>query len=163
MHEDQKPATRIHPDFFFGLVLLIIGGALLWHTTNDRYDFDSLFDDVSTVYFPRMILILWVALSATLIVNGLRGRGSEEDRARLMAVGLPRLFVVLAVIIASALVLWLTGLLIGGPILMVAVGVALGYRRWVILVPVSIVLPITFWFALGKIARISLPSGILWD
>ena len=163
MDEDQKTVTRIHPDFYYGLALLLSVGALLWHTASDRYDFDPLFDDVSTVYFPRMILILWVALSAILLVNGLRGRGSEEDRARLMAVGLPRLFVVLAVIIASALVLWLTGLLIGGPILMVAVGVALGYRRWVILVPVSIVLPITFWFALGKIARISLPSGILWD
>lgn len=163
MYEDQERTARIHPDFYYGLVLLIIGGALLWHTTSDRYDFDPLFDDVSTVYFPRIILILWAGLSGILIVNGLRGRGSADDQARLMAVDIPRLLLVLVVIIASALVLWMIGLLIGGPILMVAVGLALGYRRWVFLVPLSILLPIATWFALGKISEISLPSGILWD
>jgi small-conductance mechanosensitive channel len=163
MREDQKTAARIHPDFYYGLVLMIIGGGLLWHTTSDRYVFDSLFDDVSTVFFPRIVLILWIGLSATLIVNGLRGRGSEEDRARLMAVGIPRLFLVLAVIVASAVILWAMGLLVGGGISMIAVGLALGYRRLVILVPVSISLPIITWYALGKIAKISLPSGVLWD
>ena len=163
MRDDRKSATRIHPDFYFGLVLLLIGGALLWHTTSDRYDYDPLFDDVSTVYFPRIILVLWVVLSAVLIARGLLGRGSEEDRLRLMSVGLPQLLMVLGVIIASAVVLWSVGLLIGGPVLMVAVGVALGYRRWLYLVPLSVALPIAIWFTLGKIAEISLPSGILWD
>ncbi len=163
MKEDQDINRRIHPDFYYGLVLLIIGGGLLVHTGSDRYDFDLLFGDVSTVFFPRIILILWIALSAILIVNGLRRRGSRQDHQRVMAVGLPGLFTVLAMIIASALAVWLTGLLLGGAVSMIAVGVALGYRRWVILIPVSVALPVVVYFALGHVAKISLPSGILWN
>ena len=163
MQEDQDFSKRIHPDFYYGLVLLIIGGGLLLHTGSDRYDFDLLFGDVSTVFFPRIILILWIALSAILIVNGLRRRGSQQDHQRVMAVGLTGLFSVLAMIVASALAVWLSGLLIGGAVSMVAVGVALGYRRWVILIPVSVVFPVVVYFALGHVAKISLPSGILWN
>ncbi|MBL6927938.1 MAG: tripartite tricarboxylate transporter TctB family protein [Rhodospirillales bacterium] len=163
MRDEETFKGRIHPDFYFGLVLLIIGTGLLLHTFNDRYDFDLLFGDVSTVFFPRIILVFWVGLSAILIFNGLRGRGATEDRTRLLSVGIPRLAMVFAVIVATVIVLWLVGLLVGGPILMIATGVALGYRRWVLLVPVSLTLPVAIWFALGHVARISLPSGILWD
>ena len=163
MQEDRNIERRIHPDFYYGLVLLLIGGGLLLHTGSDRYDFDLLFGDVSTVFFPRIILILWILLSAVLIANGLRRRGSRQDHERVMAVGLPGLFSVLAMIIASALAVWLTGLLLGGALSIVAVGVALGYRRWVILIPAGVVLPVVIHFALGHVARISLPSGILWN
>ena len=163
MKDDQNINGQIHPDFYYGLVLLIVGAGLLLHTGSDRYDFDLLFGDVSTVFFPRIILILWIALSAILIVNGLRRRGSQQDRQRVMAVGLPGSFSVLAMIIASALAVWLTGLLLGGAVSMIAVGVALGYRRWVILIPVSVALPVVVYFALGHVAKISLPSGILWN
>lgn len=162
MGENRTLETRIHPDFYYGLVLLIVGCGLLWHTFSDRYDFDLLFGDVSTVFFPRVILILWVGLSAILIVKGYRGSGSAEDRARVISVGIPRLLLVLAAIVASAVVLWMTGLLVGGPLSMIAIGLALGYRRLVFLVPVSIALPVIIWFALGEIAKISLPSGVLW-
>lgn len=163
MHQEGTHKGRIHPDFYYGLVLLIIGGGLLFHTSNDRYDFELLFGDVSTVFFPRVILIMWMGLSGILIVSGLRGLGSAEDRDRLVSVGMPRLLWTLAVIVASALVLWLVGLLAGGAILMIAVGIALGYHRWAILIPVSLALPVATWFALGHVARISLPSGILWN
>lgn len=162
MHEEETHTRRIHPDFFYGLVLLIIGGGLFLHTNSDRYDFELLFGDVSTVFFPRIILIMWMGLSGILIVNGLRGLGSAEDRDRLFSVGIPRLISTLGVIVVSAVVVWLIGLLIGGAILMIAVGIALGYRRFAILVPVSILLPVALWFALGHVARISLPSGLLW-
>lgn len=163
MKEDQKIDKRIHPDFYYGLVLLIIGGGLLLHTGSDRYDFDLLFGDVSTVFFPRIILILWILLSAILIANGLRRRGPQQGHQGVMAVGLTGLFSVLAMIIASALAVWLTGLLLGGAASMIAVGAAFGYRRWVILIPVSVVLPVIVYFALGHVAKISLPSGVLWN
>ena len=102
-------------------------------------------------------------LSCILIANGLRGRGSPEDHARLKAVDIGRFLLVLIVIIFSVVVLWLTGLLIGGPLMMIAVGLALGYRRLALLVPVSVAMPLIIWFALGKVARISLPMGILWS
>ena len=163
MKEDQDINKRIHPDFYYGLVLLIIGGGLFLHTGSDRYDFDLLFGDVSTVFFPRIILVLWILLSAILIANGLRRRGSEQDHQRVMAVKLTGLFSVLAVIIASALAVWLAGLLLGGAVSMIALGAALGYRRWSVLVPVSVVFPVIVHFALGHVAKISLPSGVLWN
>ena len=163
MRDDETFEGRVHPDFYYGLVLLIVGGGLLVHTLHDRYDFDLLYGDVSTVFFPRIILIMWIGLSSVLMANGLRGRGASEDHKRLLAVGIPRLALVFVVVVASAIFLWLVGLLIGGPVLMIAVGIALGYRRLAILIPVSVVLPIVTWLALGRVARISLPSGILWD
>ena len=144
------------------MAFLIIGAALLWHTRSDRYDFDLLFGDVSTVFFPRIILILWIGLSAILIARGLRGRGSAEDRSRVASAGLSRLLLVLAAIVASAILLWLAGLLVGGAISMIAVGLALGYRRWLALILTSVALPLIIHFALGQVARISLPTGVLW-
>lgn len=79
------------------------------------------------------------------------------------SIELPGLFLALVVIIASAVMLWLTGLLVGGTFTMVVVGLALGYRRWALLLPISVVLPVVVWFALGRVAKISLPSGILWN
>ena len=163
MKEGRNINSRIHPDFHYGLVLLIIGCGLLLHTGSDRYDFDLLFGDVSTVFFPRIILILWILLSGILIVSGLRRRGSQQDLQRVIDVRLTGLLSVLAVIIASAMAVWLTGLLLGGAVSMVAVGAALGYRRWVILIPVSVALPVIVHFALGHVAKISLPSGVLWN
>ena len=82
MGEDNQFGKRLHPDFYYGLVLLVVGVGLLWHTAHDRYDFDLLFGDVSTVFFPRIILILWIGLATVLIVNGMRGLGSQEDLGR---------------------------------------------------------------------------------
>lgn len=163
MKNKETIGKQLHPDFYYGVALLIIGGGLLLHTFNQRYDFDLLFGDVSTVFFPRIVLILWMLLSCILIANGLRGRGNPEDHARLKAVDIGRFLLVLIVIIISVVVLWLTGLLIGGPLMMIAVGLALGYRRLALLVPVSVAMPLIIWFALGKVARISLPMGILWS
>ena len=159
----MSPRSGFHPDFFYGLVLLAIGGGLFLHTFSDRYDFDLLFGDVSTIFFPRIVLILWMGLSAILIVNGARGRGDTADRKRLAAIALPRLTIVLGVTIATAVFLWAAGLLIGGPVLMISIGIALGYRRWIALVPFSIALPVAVWIALSKVAKIALPAGVLWD
>lgn len=162
MRDDDAPKAPVHPDFYYGFALFAVGGWLFLHTFSDRYDFDLLFGDVSTVFFPRIVLILWMGLSAILIVNGLRGRGDGEDRERVLSVGIPRLVLVFAVTVAAAVVLWLAGLLIGGTALMIAVGLALGYRRLILLVPVSLAVPAAIWFALGHVARISLPAGVLW-
>jgi hypothetical protein len=163
MCHKKTTGQQLHPDFYYGIVLLIIGGGLLFHTMSERYDFDLLFGDVSTVFFPRIILIMWVLLSGILIANGLRGRGNSEDHARFKAVDIGRFLLVLVVIVVAAIVLWLIGLLIGGPLMMIAVGLSLGYRRLVLLVPVSVTIPVIIWFALGEVARISLPSGVLWN
>ena len=162
MTGERGTGTQLHPDFYYGLTFLIIGAVLLWHTRSDRYDFDLLFGDVSTVFFPRIILILWIGLSSILIARGLLGRGSEEDRSRVASVGLSRLLLVLAAVFASAILLWLAGILVGGAISMIAVGLALGYRRWLVLVLASAALPLIIHYALGHVARISLPQGVLW-
>jgi len=156
-----KYSSRIHPDFYYGLVLMIVGGGLLIHTLHNRYDLDLLFGDVSTVFFPRVILILWVGLSVVLMIKGYLGSGSSEDRSRVFSAKIPKLMLVMAMIVVMAGVLWMLGTLLGGPILMIAVGLALGYRRLKILVPISLILPVLIWYALGVIAKISLPAGFL--
>jgi hypothetical protein len=161
MVKKSRYAPRIHPDFYYGFALMIVGVGLLLHTFNDRYDFDLLFGDVSTVFFPRVILILWVGLSLILMVKGYLGSGSAEDRSRVFSAKIPKLTLVMAVIIVMAGVLWMLGTLVGGPILMIAVGLALGYRQLMILVPISLILPVLVWYALSVVAKISLPAGFL--
>ena len=79
MVKKLRCAPRIHADFYYGLVLMIVGVGLLLHTLNNRYDFDLLSGDVSTVSFPRVLLNLCAGFLLILMVKGHFGIGSAED------------------------------------------------------------------------------------
>ncbi len=163
MEKKSKPSTFIHPDFYYGLILFFIGLGFLIHTFNGKYQFDLLFGDVSTVFFPRVVLIIWIGLSIILILRGYFSNRLADDSHRTFYKGAPRLLLVLTVLVLTTFILWIVGLFLGGPILLIALGLAFGYRRLIILIPMGLILPFVIWYILGEVSKINLPTGLLWS
>ncbi len=140
-------------DTIYGIVSFAIALALFFHTFSERYEFNHLFGDVSTVLVPRVLLISWMALSLLLVV---------KDRMSLAVFGgvnWPRLALVSVLSVATTVALWLFGFLAVMPVGLFLLGWAFGYRRWLILAMVSIVGPLAVWLILDKLAAVSLPEA----
>lgn len=145
-------------DLIYGLVAAVAALAMFAHTFSARYSNEFLFGDVSTVFFPRLLLGTIALLSLGLAFKGLRSTSTE---------GLPnihfRRFALTfgATLVGIALV-WYLGYLIGMPVGVFLVGLALGYPRKLILAATSVAAPLIVWLVLARFAQVSFPTGTLF-
>ena len=143
-------------DTIFGGVSLVIALALFVHTFSDQYDVNQLFGDVSTVFVPRALLILWMVCSVVIVARDNTGLAAfSEVRWGAWA----RVAVVTAVTTAA---IWAFGFLYVMPVGTFALGWAFGYRRWGWLALVSIAGPLAVWLILGVVAAVPLPTARLF-
>ena len=144
-------------DIVSGSAILVGAAVMLLHTFSDRYDLGMLFGDVSTVFFPRVVLGALMLLSAVLVVRGVRAGEGEA----LGAIDAPRLALVAVVAALTALgVFWLSFMLVM-PIGIFGVGWTLGFRRPVPLAVASIAGPAVVLVALERAANVAVPTGLL--
>lgn len=139
---------------------MVVSALLLLHTFNERYELNPLLGDVSTVFFPRIVLVALLVLSAVLTIRGTvrsptdgEGAGVKPDVARLATV--------FGAICLSAVVLWLAGLVIGGPVVVALTAWTLGYRNPYVLAAVAVSLSLVLWALLGEAASVSVPRGAI--
>lgn len=149
---------RSKGDVITGAAFALFAFAMYAHTFSDRYVNPFLFGDVSTVFFPRVLLILIVLLSVGLIIRGFCTAGSAG--AQPVKVG--RIAVTYLACITTIVGVWFLGFLIAMPPGIVAIGLAMGQRRLVALITTAIAAPLLIWIALGRLAQVSLPSGVLF-
>lgn len=145
-------------DVLYGIVIAIFAIAMFGHTFSSRYDNEFLFGDVSTVFFPRLLLGLIVALSLGLALRGARGQG-EDALPEINVIRVASTYGAAALAIAGV---WFVGYLLAMPIGVFLIGLALGYPNKVILAATSVVAPVLVWIVLAKFAQVSFPAGTLF-
>ncbi|MEO1018073.1 MAG: tripartite tricarboxylate transporter TctB family protein [Pseudomonadota bacterium] len=145
--------VRRGTDTIYGIVSFSIALILFIHTYSERYEINHLFGDVSTVLVPRILLGSWMFLSAILVIRDSLSLAVFADVQW-------RNFVLIGAI-ASLIVggLWLFGFLVTMPFGLFALGWAFGYRRWVVLLIVSIAAPLAVWLVLSYLAAVPLPDA----
>ena len=154
----DRSLSAAKADVICGLVLGAMASAMMVHTFSSRYEVAHLFGDVSTMFAPRLLLGVMIALSAALIFKGLRNRSGEV----LESVNVPRVVLTFLAATATTAGLWFIGFFVAMPIGIFLTGLALGYPGRFALAGTSIAGTIIVWFTLGVFARVALPTGVLF-
>ena len=145
-------------DVIYGLVLGVMASVMMVHTFSSRYEVAHLFGDVSTMFAPRLLLGVMIALSAALIFKGLRNRGGDV----LESVNVPRVVLTFLAATAATAGVWFIGFFIAMPIGIFLTGLALGYPGKLVLAGTSLAGTIIVWLTLGVFANVALPTGVLF-
>jgi len=148
-------------DAVFGVVLLALGIAVLWHVQS----FPKIpGQNVCPALFPGSIAAGLIVCSLLLIVSGIRSRARARWFEGLPWVRSPRHVSAFAALILATLAYILfansVGFLIVAPLGLVAMFIAFGVRR-ATTVMVAIVGTIVIWYAFYKLLRVPLPWGVL--
>lgn len=145
-------------DVIYGLVLGVSASVMMVHTFSSRYEVAHLFGDVSTMFTPRLLLGVMMALSVALVFKGLRNRGGDV----LAPVNVPRVALTFLAAAATTAGVWFIGFFIAMPVGIFLTGLALGYPGRVVLAGTSVAGTIIVWFTLGVFANVALPTGVLF-
>ena len=145
-------------DAVYGGVLLLIGALLMLSTFDPRYQGFGIGSDVSPMFFPRILLCLWLALATVILVRGLRAPGGDwplQMKAR--ATG------VIAAVLASTWAMTVVGFLFAMIPCFMIVSVLLGYRRLLPIVTFGLLVPILTWFVFTALIEVFLPTSPWFD
>ena len=145
-------------DVIYGLVLGVLASVMMVHTFSSRYEVAHLFGDVSTMFAPRLLLGVMIALSVALVFKGLRNRGGDV----LASVNIPRVALTFLAATATTAGVWFIGFFIAMPIGIFLTGLALGYPGKLVLAGTSVAGTIIVWLTLGVFANVALPAGVLF-
>lgn len=151
---------------FFAVLLVVFGFytemafALEWGTVAGR---------IGPGFFPRIIGIFGLALTAVALVGGLRGRGEEgilagdDDETGAGDLGRHPVALLLAVVGAAAYVFFLTvlGAVVASAAFLAAVLWWLNPRRHVTNALVSVLLPVGMYLLFQTLLNAGLPVGVL--
>ncbi len=126
--------TAAKADVIYGIVLGVSASAVMVHTFSSQYEVAHLFGDVSTMFAPRLLLGVMIALSLALIFKGLRNRSGGV----LESVNIPRVVLTFLAATATTAGVWFIGFLLAMPIGIFLTGVALGYPGKLVLAGTSL-------------------------
>jgi putative tricarboxylic transport membrane protein len=148
-------------DAVFGVVLLALGVAVLWHVQS----FPRIpGQNVGPGLFPGSIAGALVVCALLLIASGVRGRVQHGWFEALPWMRSPRHWRAFAALVLSTLAYILfadsVGFLIVAPLALVVMLVAFGVRGGVAIV-VAIIGTVAIWYAFYKLLRVPLPWGVL--
>jgi putative tricarboxylic transport membrane protein len=141
-------------DLAYGGVLFVIGAILFASTFDPRYTGMGIGSDFSPMFFPRVLLALWMGLSIVIAARCMLANLPDEV---LPAQRWSRLA---AVCIAVAVFTWLMeaiGFLLAMIPACVVVGLLFGYRRPGPLIGFSVVFPVAIWLIFVKVIQVPLP------
>jgi putative tricarboxylic transport membrane protein len=127
---------------------------------------------MSPAFFPRVVTIFLIFMSGvllaqTLIARKKKARGpavsAEEKASEDLTKRILRIPVAIVLLFFYyAAVTWI-GLLFSSMIFLLAFSLLYGERRFRIIVPLAVVLPIALYYFFTRVAHIPLPKGILFD
>lgn len=145
-------------DAVYGGVLLLIGALLMASTFDPKYQGFGIGSDLTPVFFPRLLLSLWLILSAIILVRGFMAGAADwpyQMKARCAGV----VVVVLGCTWAMTVVGFLFAMI---PCFMI-VSVLLGYRRPLPIVVFGLLVPILTWFVFTEMIEVFLPTSPWFD
>ena len=142
-------------DILYGLFLGAIAIALFAHTFSDIYEFNPLIENVSTVFFPRIILGAIVICASALISQGVRNTDPDDH---LPQIDVKRTLLVFAAVAATTAGIWFIGYFYAMPVGVFLTGWALRYPNKWILAATSVSATVIVWVALAHFAAVTFPT-----
>jgi hypothetical protein len=117
----------------FGALLLLSGMGLLYHTFSPRYEDMAQDISVGPMFFPRIVLTLWLLCSAGIIIQALHSRKETQEFLwkRVCIV-----FLLMALFVALFMY---GGFILTGSLFFIAMSAFLGYRRPLVLIPFAVI------------------------
>jgi len=136
----------------FAGFLLLAGAGLLIHSYDARYEGMGVGAAVTPMFYPRILLWLWVLLAMALVVKPLMGKERNVPTQRW-----PALLGIVATAGAGAALMNVIGFLFSSILFCLAASLQMGYRRPLGLVLTGIVFPLATWYLFQKLLMIPLP------
>ncbi len=150
--------SKAKADIVLGIALLAAASLMFAHTFANRYDSGPLFGDVSTVFVPRIVLVLIGCLAVIMAIRGAMTRDSEQ----LEELNWRRMAITFGAACATSLGIWVFGYVLAMPVGIFLVGLAIGYPNKLVLAATCVVATAVIWVALGYFARVPLPTGTIY-
>ncbi|MGD1876100.1 MAG: tripartite tricarboxylate transporter TctB family protein [Kiloniellaceae bacterium] len=133
---------------------------LLWHTFDPVYDTAYVSAGRGPVFFPRILLIIMLTLSAAVFVqSAIRPRAPEAGNTALTR---RDLMSVLLAAVATGLYLYLIyviGYLLASIAFSFVLPAVFGYRRWAVTAVFAAVYATATWYVFEMVFRIVLPKS----
>ncbi len=146
-------------DTIAGAIFMALGATAFFHTT--KFDQTLITDNyLGATFFPRIVALVMVAISALVVIGGLRG--NEETAGKASRKGLIRTFAGIATIAAYAVAIEPLGFIISTILFNLIILVLFGVRRplTLMILPPSVSL-IIYW-VFYKLLMVPLPEGIFF-
>lgn len=145
---------RLSMDVVYGTVLFGVGAALFVSTWDPRYEGIGIGSDISPMFFPRLLLSLWLMLAAVITVRGLRaGAEGWPDRQQGRCAG------VVVAVLAGTWAMTEVGFLFAMVPCFMVVSLLLGYRRAWPIVVLGVLMPLLTWFVFTELLELFLPTS----
>lgn len=136
----------------FGGMLFLVGAALLVHSFDAHYEGMGIGANVGPMYYPRILLWLWCALSLVLVVQPLLGREKDVPSQRWLP-----LAGIVVLVSAGAILMTVIGFLFSTILFCVSASLFMGYRRIGGLLLTGIGFPLGTWYLFQEVLLIPLP------
>ena len=141
-----------------GSLIFGLAGFFFYHTFDDAYAVSILTAGRGPVFFPRILLVVMLALSLAVIWEGRGQTRTAVSRKHILpvmtAVGLTGLYI---------FAITAAGFLISTTLFVVILPRVLGYKNGWLIAAVGILYPISVWYIFNNIFKIILPSSPWFD
>lgn len=134
--------------------MCLVAVGLLVHTFDPHYQDMGIGAQFSPMFYPRILLVLWIGLSIGLIVEPFLGGERDVPQQRW-----GMLFGMLALVAACTFLLTAIGFLFASILFCLTASFYLGYRGPIGLVLTGLVFPFCTWFLFDKVLLILLPTS----
>ena len=142
-------------DIIFGAVMLVVAALLFLETTNPAYQQAGVLGyGFSPAFFPRILLIIWAALSVILIIRALPALHREIDKP-----DWGKLAGAVAITLGYIGLISLVGFAFASIVFAAALMLFLGYRQVVPVALVAVIFPLVTWYVFTFLLHISLPTS----
>jgi len=127
-------------DISVSAVLLAIGVAFMAHTYSGAFDTFTFGGDVGPAFAPRLFLTAWITFAALALIKAIRSGAPEP-----LNINLTQLLSVAAVLCLTAYAITKVGFVFATIPGLAAFLWAIGYRKPVVVVLISILGPVVIW------------------
>ena len=134
----------------FGIISLCIGGALLFSTFG--YKETSISGEYGKMFYPKIVLWLWVFLSILIIIQD-----ALKARMHFSRVAWSKLAIAATIIGLACVFPVKVGFIPAGILFYIAYCYASGYRNMKVLIPLSVVYVVGIWALFTHVFLIQLP------
>lgn len=146
-------------DTIAGAVFIALGTTAFFNTTT--FDQTLITDNyLGATFFPRIVALAMIAISASVFVGGLKADGDVEGKPSIR--GLIRTVVGIAVIALYAIAIEPIGFIISTILLNLTILVLFGVRRLLTLTVLPIAVSLAIYWVFYKLLMVPLPEGIFF-
>lgn len=150
----MKEISRRFGPVAMGLLFMAMA-LLLWEESfRDDYHLSRASHATGPAFYPRIVLTGMVLLSLLVIVDAFR---KESGTVKLDGAG--AVFGLIAITVVYGIAMFWIGFLLSSFMFIVAASLALGYRNFLVVIPVAATYAVAVWFTFQEILLIILPAS----